>query len=68
MICAYCRTDLPETGYCCQEAELATLRAVADEAIAMLECAPVEPTLGYDTYADVVRLTKARLMTARKAS
>jgi hypothetical protein len=37
MKCQFCKSTRPATGYCCEQAELETLRVVADEVIRMLD-------------------------------
>ena len=67
MKCRYCSHEQLERGYCCQQAELAVLRTVADEAIRMLEDEAGDQTIGSMDATAPMQLIADRLRRARTA-
>jgi hypothetical protein len=68
MRCQYCQHDTPARGYCCERAELETLRAVVDEVSRHLEAEVSAQTMGaLDVAESLVHVTE-RLRVARIAA
>lgn len=66
MKCSFCRREAPAKGFCCEKAELDTLRAVTDEVIQVLQMeARDAQTLGSRDSADTLFLASAKLSQAR---
>ncbi len=67
MLCAHCQKRVPEKGYCCEKAELDTLRTVVDEAARTLDAECAELSIGAADIADNLRHLRHQLRRARVA-
>ena len=69
MKCSYCQERIPEKGYCCERAELETLRVVTDEVARMLDMESEEArTIGALDAVEALTLASRRLRSARTAA
>lgn len=66
MRCPHCEKTTPEKGYCCERAELDTLRTVTDEVIRHLDQEVDVTSIGALDVAEAVEHARNRLVAVRR--